>query len=777
MEEFFKNDLIEHWEYGVGKISAIDDEAVTINFKNHGSIVHPIERSASLTKLNPKGFLAQLYKNEGNLRELIAQESTEIIKLLIADESKSKSGRIERDRIKKILTKGKPEDRGWQKKFWLIEDNGWSKWWKKVNDKLIDDVWFNTTSKSEIILRQKPVSQLQNKYELFLFEKLTKKKLDICESLIKILKIGADQAVVDKISHFLSDVIIGDYQKDLIHFAVFISIQLSEKGAIIEIFDNRANELILDVLFSSKLPSKKLLIIYSYLNKRENQNITDHLIIFTLRDKRLRNAVKKNLTTNIKIKDQLKSYEYEKSISDEHINALNSYKSIKKDSLEKTLIELSEEIDDKCVASFFSHLLLLEKSCSEIRDTVSRVVIKQKLTIIIYTYLNKVHLDKVVEIPYILDFFKFIGSENTDRSLAQILLSKRTASERPLVFLSALISLVTQALSGIDDSKKQSLINHASALLKNELGDPQFDNLKIQISKNAVAIPELKIFAGLLRNDDFVKLVKDRSNSRIKRLDAVKTLIKKGLIKECHSIAKSLLRNICIDDFILIEEILLACPKDKIGKDFVINLLEAVNNLDRDFAGKAAKLIITTDAGGAFIDTILLDGDEDWHKNHRETVKEILRNETLSKITADFALRKILFNHENPAKILDRFSFYCEAFIKFMLEEIRNLSMEEFDRHKKKIEEKENDFLAKLKKDAKVNEEKLIDAIDRTNQRYEEYLGRLMPNLNELKEVESALRRDFKIEKPSISILTEKIVLIRENIEGLLKLLGVIARD
>ena len=185
MEQFFKNDYIEHWENGVGKVTNVDDETIAVDFKLYGNIVQPIKRSESFKKLDSKGLLAQLYENENYIYSLIGQESTEIIKLLIYDENESQNRKIERSRIKSLLTKGKPTERRWRKDFGLIDDERWDKWWKKVNKKLSEDVWFDTSSKSVIVLRKKPVSPAQNKFEQFSHEKQKKKKLLICEPLIK----------------------------------------------------------------------------------------------------------------------------------------------------------------------------------------------------------------------------------------------------------------------------------------------------------------------------------------------------------------------------------------------------------------------------------------------------------------------------------------------------------------------------------------------------------------------------------------------------------------
>ena len=778
MEQFLKNDYIEHWENGVGKVANVDDETISVDFKLYGNIIQPIEKCESYKKLDPKGLLAQLYKNEDYIYSLIGQESTEIIKLLIYDENESQNRKIERSRIKPLLTKGTPTERGWRKDFGLIDDERWDKWWKTVDKKLSEDVWFDTSSKLVIVLRKKPVSPAQNMFEQFSHEKQKKKKLLICEPLIKAITKDDDQSILENIVEFIAEIFTSKSQTDLIHLAVVNAIQLSEKETDVEPFMERSHELLLDTLLMSKLPNPKIRTAYSYFSKLQYQNITDHLVIFLLRDK-IRKAIGTNFKKNKAIKKQIESYVCEESVTDKHIIAINSLKSKKEGFLKEGLTDLVELIDNNCAASFFNYILLYEKIENETKEVVSKVVMEFKLTAVIYAYLNNVQLTKIIEILFLPEFLDFIGSQNAELSLRQNLLNEKTAKERPNVFLSALKSLAANSFQGIDDSQKQSLITHTSDLLSNKLIGEQYDNLKLHISNILVGNSKFDKLTGVVQIAELVNLAGERSISPNKRFDALKVLIKKGLKKECQSIASKLIRGLDVDDLILIEKVFTSFPDNLFAKDLLVKIVESIDSSDKKLHNATADLLIKAKLDDVFLKSIFLDKDDAWHDSYREIVSNVLVNEYLAKNSARFALEKIMLNPEQPSTILDRFSFYCSPFIRWTLEEARNICIDNLRKHETEVKEIENDLLKKIEQISKEKDEQLIDAIDRTNQRYEEYLKRLVPNLSELEEVKDRIKKDFDIEKYSSSQkeLFDKVAMIKENIEGLLKLLEIIDRD
>ena len=236
------NDYIEHWEDGIGKIIQVDEKFIVVNFLKHGEIEVPIVKTTFYKKLNPVGLLAQIYENQEYIQELIRQESTEIIKLLIYDIGKLEDRKIETSHIKNLLTKTKSE-RGWGRNFGLIKEENWQKWWKTVNAKLKEDVWFDASSKSIIVLREKPVSKTQNMYEQFLAAKGFNKKISICEQLVEACNKDEDQSILKDLAEFITEIIQNNSQDAILYSAVFSAIQLSDRGVTVESFSGKTSEL------------------------------------------------------------------------------------------------------------------------------------------------------------------------------------------------------------------------------------------------------------------------------------------------------------------------------------------------------------------------------------------------------------------------------------------------------------------------------------------------------------------------------------------------------
>jgi hypothetical protein len=531
-------------------------------------------------------------------------------------------------------------------------------------------------------------------------------------------------------------------------------------------------------LLTSTLPIQKIKTVYSYFSKLQNQNVTDHLIIFLLRDK-IRKTIETNFKKNKEIKKQIESYVCEESVTDEHIIALNSLQSIKEGFLKEGLTDLIELIDNKFVTSFLEYILLSDKIEDETKEIVSNVVIELKLTAVVYAYLNNLQLKKIIEIPFLPEFLDFIGPQNAELSLRKNLFNEKIAKDRPNVFLSALKSLVANSFTVIDHSQKQSLIKHISELLSNKLIGEQYEYLKIHISKILVGIPEFDELSGVIQISELVDLVSERSILLNKRLDSLKILIKKGLKKECQSIASKLIHGLNVDDLILVEKAFSSFPKSLFTKDLLINILESIGFSDTKLHEATADLIIKADLDHVFFESIFIDKDDVWHERYCEIVSNILVNEDLARNSARFALKKIMLNTEQPKTILDRFSFYCSRFTSYTLEEARNISIDNLRKHENEVKKMENGFFDKTKQILKEKDEQIIDAIDKTNQRYEEYLKRLIPNLHELEEVKNGIKKDIEIKEYSSSQkeLIDKVEMIKENIEGLLSLLEVIDGD
>jgi len=778
MQQFIENEYIEHWENGVGKITKIHKESVVIDFAKLGEIVFQKERTTYFKKLNPAGLLVQAYENLEHIQTLIDQESTEIIKLLIYDEDKGKDRKIERSRIKALLTRAKPTDRGWRRDFGLVDEDNWKKWWANVSKKLKKDPWFDTSSKLFIILREKPASKIQNIYERFVVEKRLNKKLSICDQLIRTCKEDEDQSILREVEEFITELIKVSSQAETFYLAVFNAIQLSKKGIDIEPFKERANGLILRTLTESKLPTQKLLPTYSFFTNLPVQSISDHLIVFLHGDKKLREAISKNFRKKNGLQKLVKEKTSRGTITEKQIFAVNALKARQKEWIHSGLEDLVKLIGNKYLTDFLNSLLLSENIDRMIKETVSKVIVDFRMTSIIYTYLNKIHLSESSEIPFLTEFFSVIGSENAERSLRQILLTEKTARERPDVFLAAFNYLAINLPLSINENQKQSLIADVDKLLS----DPQigeFSNLRLRISNIRIDVPGLDRVAETLEDLELVNLAKTRLTEFGNRVEAFKLLIRRGLKNECQSIIRDLVIGMNENEFIFLEHAFKSFPDSEFAKELFKIIIEQVDILDGGLNIALKSFLKNTDMIELFSESILLAQDDSWHAKYQERLTHFLDDEYLVKKIIQFGIKRIMFDTVISPNILKRLSYYFSPFTKVALEETRDIFIENQASSNIKIEKVKNDFAEEIDRLVDEHQSKLFDAIDKTSQRYEEYLKRLVPLLQELEMIKDKIRAEKwpKNMMPSQNEITNKLSLIKEDIEAVLKILEVIDRE
>jgi len=778
MQQFIEKEYIEHWENGVGKITKIDKERVVVDFLKRGEIAVPKERTTYFSKLNPIGLLVQVYENLEHIQALIDQESTEIIKLLIYDEDKSEGRKIQRSRIKSLLTRAKPTDRGWRRDFGLVNEDNWKKWWNNVSKKLKKNPWFDTSSKSMIILREKPASKAQNIYERFVVEKQLKRKISICEQLIRTCKEDEDQSILREVEKFITELIKVSSQAETIYLAVFNAIRLSKKGIEIEPFKERAHGLILRTLTESKLPTQKLLPTYSFFTNLPLQSISDHLIVFLHGDRKLREAISKNIRKKNGLQKLVKGKTCGEIITEEQISAVNALKTRQKEWIHSGLVDIVKLIANKYLTDFLNSLLLSKDIDRMIKETVSKVIVDFRMTSIIYAYLNKIHLSESSDIPFLAEFLNVLGSDNAERSFRHILLNEKTARERPEVFLAAFKYLATDPSLSIDENQKQLLIADVDRLLS----DPQigeFSDLRLRISNIRIDVPALDRVTETLKDSELVNLAKTRLTEFGHRVEAFKLLIRRGLKNECQSIVCNLVIGISEQEFILLEHAFKSFPDSEFAKELFKMIIEHVDILEGGLNKALKSFLKSTDMIELFSESILLAQDDSWHAKYHERITHFLDDEYLVKKIIQLGLKRIMLDPVVPPNILKRLSSYFSPFTKLTLEEMRDIFIENQASSNKKLEKVKNDFAEEIDRMVHKHEAKLFDAIDKTSQRYEEYLKRLVPLLQELEMIKDKIRAETWSKNMTLfqNEITNKLSLIKEDIEAVLKILEVIDRD
>lgn len=764
MRQFSEGDYIEHWENGVGKVIRIDETSVRVDFLKRGKILFEKEKTAHFNKLNPSGLLAQMYGDLEHVEDLVKQESTEIIRLLINDEDKGEKRQIERSRIKSLLTKGKPPDRGWRREFGLVEENNWKKWWTNVSKKLVKDPQFDTSSKSIIKLREKPVSGTHNLYERFLAEREIDEKLLICEQLIKTINKDTEKNVLKEVQDFVSKIVEKDSDVVIFYQGVFNAILLNNIGVDIEPFGKKAFELVLKTLLSAKLPSLKAVSTYSFFKKLPDQNLFNHLIIFLHSDKKLREAIANNLKRG---KKKAEVEAREKILSEDQILIVNSLQMVKQDLFESGLVDLMELKNNKDVTDFLCSILLSEHIDFEIKDKVFKKVFEFKANNIIYDYLARVQIKEDTRVQFLPEFLSVLGSENAELFLKNMLLTEKVAQERPMVFVAVLRSLASDQIACINSTQKNRLINSVT----NQLPKPFFSenvDFKLKISQILTGIEASKRLAGDFEDSDLIDLAETRGMDFSKRQGAIKVLIKKGLKTECHAIARNLTTGINAEEFILLKDILRSFPDAEFIEELFQLIIERATFSEEALRNAFRKFLEDTSLIKTFLELIFLRRSESWEDKSQENIKYLLDNEYLSREIIKFGFERITSDCKNSVNLVRRLTIFYPPFVKWILEEVKSSYLFQKGSMENEIKKIKKECTVEIEELIQRHEVEVSDAVDKTSQRYEEYLRRLVPILHELK-----LIRD-KIQAKEVAA---KLTSIREDIEGLLKLLKVIDRD
>ena len=775
MEQFSEGDYIEHWENGVGRVIRIDETSVHVDFLKRGEILFEKEKTVHFIKLNPSGLLVQMYENFERIQDLLKQESTEIIKLLINDEDKGEKRQIERSRIKSLLTKAKPTDRGWRREFGLVEEKNWKKWWTNVSKKLVKDPQFDTSSKSIIKLRERPVSEAHNLYERFLAEIEVEKKLSICEQLVKAINKDTEKNVLKEVQAFITKIVEKDSDADIFYQGIFNAILLKNIGVDVEPLDKKAYELVLKTLLSGKLPSVKAISIYSFFKKLPDQNLFDHLIIFLHSDKKLREAIANNLKRG---KKKAEVETREKILSKDQILAVNSLKMVKQGLFESGLVDLVELKSNKDVTDFLCSVLLSKFIDLEIKDKVFKKVIEFKANNTIYDYLARFQIAEDTKVPFFPEFLSVLGSENAELCLKNMLLTEKVAQERPKVFVAVLRSLASDQIPCINSTQKNRLING----LTNQLLKPFFNEnveLKLKISQILADIDTSKRLAGDFEDSDLIDMAETRGMNFSKRRGAIKVLTKKGLKSDCQSIALNLTKGINAEEFILLEDILKSFPDADFIEELFKLIVERSNFSEEASRNAFRKLLEGTDLITSFLESIFLKRSESWQNNTRENIKHLVNDEYLSREIIKFGLERITWGGEKSTNMIGKLATLYPPLVKLVLEEVN-----EYFVFKKALMDEE---IGKIKGDCAEEIQELIykheievrDAVDKTLQRNEEYLKRLLPVLVELKSARKMIH-SLREEREMANFqkeMVDRLTSISEDIEGVLKILNVLERE
>lgn len=778
MGNLAKNDYIEHWQYGIGKIITISSKSVVVDFVEQKNIEFPIEKTTYFKKLNTKGLLARLYDDPERVHDLIKTESTEIIKLLIFDHDMAQETKIDRSKIKPLLTRSDAREQGWKSDFSLIQDKDWSKWWANINKKLKNDPWFDTSSKSEIILREKPVSKKEEDLQLFLKEKDEAKKLSKAEKLLKSCKAGEDESIILKVASYIAGQLAEIPSSEVLGLAVFLCVQLQKKGGRVEPFDDRAYELTFKALAESKLPVQKELSLYSFLSNLPNQHLIEHFYLYLHGSQKLKEQIHKFLNKKKSKKLNLKQAENGGRLIQGQISAINSLTSKEKEVLYDEISEIVSLLKDKTSEEILASLLFNDSVDFYIKEVVSKVVVARNMTSLVYRYFNHVDLVEESKIPFLQDFLSILGDENTELAFQNILLNEKTARVRPQVFFAAYKELIECTSLSFSNDKKQSLINHADDILSKDGVDIHKD-LRLKIGSISVDLRKHEDSKQPLGNPYLIDLAKSRQNEIERRIDAINILIGKGLKEECQSVALELIEGLTTFDIEIIDKIFCTFPDTKFKRKLFHLFIEKAGFYKEDDKSLFRTFLSKTGSLDDFVDYILSSQFSDLIDNHVRKLQIVLNDVQIAKKITRYFLKQAVDIRKADPRTLSKLSLMYSPAIKWVIEEAVEFSIEKEAEFKDNLDREKDENKKDTERWIKQQDDQILDVIDKTSQRYETHLAKLIPLLNMLVEIGDSPNGTpvGEADESSNSQAKNRILYVKEELEGVLKILKVIDRE
>ena len=783
MNQIKEGDYIEHWEDGIGKIIAADDSTITVHFMGKGHIKVPREKTTYFKKLNPSGLLAQYYENKEHIQTLIDHESTEIIRLLILDVGSNKNT-IERSRIKELLTSSSSSIKGWRSNWVLIAEDKWKIWWVNVNKKLAKDPWLDASSSSIITLREKSVSPYQSLHEKITKEKNNLKKISLCESLIKDWEKIEDQDIHSSIKEVIGNFIREGVEGNTFDLAIYNAMLLVEKGVPEDILGDNSYRILYEVLLRNALPIQKTVNIYSYISRLPSQDIFDHLIIFLLGDEKLRSTIYKRVNDKKWAEKLLKTKDCMEHLTANQIKAIAKFTFMENDHFYKALSDLSNafsigvndndaiSIEKNCVLKFIAALLICPDVGPTLKETTANIVANLKLKPVVYWYLNRINLSEGDHVSYLPLLLEVIGVGNTEK----VLINEMTAQKRPYVFLQALNAL--QGGNLLKDDQKQVILARVSEILsKIKSTDPNF--LQLQVEKLAFVGRSQQESIVLLDASELVRIAGARLIPLGRRLDAVNVLINKGLKEDLQSVANTIGSEISDDNFVLLEHIYSVFGESVSAKDLLKTILEEVHLSGSKHQDDFVTFLINTQLIKSFAEAVLFNLDDNWHSEYRITILNLMANKQLAIEIIRFGIENIVFSPHSSVQMQKIFYSYCSKFVDICMEEMKSQHKNKFALSEEETMKLRSHYEEQLNTLANVHDLQVTDAIDKISQRYEEYLKRFIPILDDLRTVKKMVAEatNEKEESSSKKEIINKLSVIKENIEGVLKIARIIERE
>ena len=758
-----KDDIVEHWENGIGKIVSFEGEGLRILFHTQGEVIFAPSQHSSLKKLDPSGFLAHFYEDENALRLLIEEASPDIVKLLIIDNGGEE---IERNQIKKLLGKSPDSVVGWRKNLCFITDEDWSKWWSKVRKKISKDPSFDTSTKNIIAVNRTDIDSLIKKFN----KKLkAPEKLSIAEQIID----KDEESCGDDILSVINSVVLEnlnsiDTDPAALAIAVIVYIKLNQKDILTNNIDN-VIILVVKAITSGKLDAKKTKIAYDYLLTNEQQEFFYHFIIYLFGTPQTKKMILKNIKKLSFTENQTVPNEAHKSIPEDHFELLKWLCLLKPNELQQK--HKLADLDESCAKSkhlkdfitkLYQALLTLE-SLDILRDVIASHVSKNNNTAVMLGYLNI--LDKIAKpsTEYVVLFINSFSLDQAVKILPGTVFTNEVAAGNPVLFESVICKIESgDMLHGISNIDKNKLFSKAYQSMPQDTSEKigELRTKIIKLLKREDIIKHLDSYT----NDKLDEMIMDKSAFINDRITAIELLITRNNRDVVMNSGKKLAAHTAGDDWQLLREITEKINDNKYSRDLVKILIERVlhDSVEKD---NLIQFIIQTRCIDILVDVftniIYLVPEE-----QKPLLEEIINNNKIAPIFVRQILVEMVASPDQKPQLRINISRYFSEAILAAIDEAAAMVINSQTTHKELYQELNKSHQTELALSDKYMEDRVTDAISKTKQRYEEYALSLKSTFGLLKKLDTSFNEIAlkEIDDKWISDISNKIRMMEEDI-------------
>jgi hypothetical protein len=377
-----------------------------------------------------------------------------------------------------------------------------------------------------------------------------------------------------------------------------------------------------------------------------------------------------------------------------------------------------------------------------------------------------------------LTFLSILGDENTELAFQHILLNEKTAKLRPQVFFAAYKQLIECTSLNLSNDKKQSLINHADKILSKG-GVDAHKELRLKISSISVDLRKHEDLNQPLGTPYLIDLAKSRQNEIDHRIDAINILIGRGLKVESQSVALKLIEGLTVSDIDIIDKIICAFPGTKFKRELFHLFIEKAGFHNRDDERTFRTLLSKTGTLDDFVDYIMSSWFSDLFDKHLRKLQIVLNDEQIAKKIARCFFEQSVDVRGADSKTLSKLSLMYSPVVKWVIETAVEFNIEKEAEFKDNLDIEKDEHKKDTERWIKQQDDQILDAIDKTSQRYETHLAKLIPLLNMLVEIADSPSGTFvgKVDESLKNQAKNRITYVKEELEGVLKILKVIDRE